>query len=87
MRKARTSEFARDSQSNDHDGAHIRNARKRPKYKTNESTAISAPLPASTQCEAGSMTALSLRRNVRRDRFQMHHYPLQARGPAYELAG
>jgi len=35
---------------------------------------------------AGGMTALSLRRSVRGDRFQMHHYRLQARGPAYELA-
>ena len=32
------------------------------------------------------MTALSLARNVRAHRFQMHHYPLQAKGPAYELA-
>ncbi len=30
--------------------------------------------PASTKCESGSMTALSLRRNVREHRFQMHHY-------------
>jgi len=28
------------------------------------------------------MSALSLTRSVRGDRFQMHHYPLQARGPA-----
>jgi len=33
------------------------------------------------------MTALSNRRNVREHRFQMHHCPLQARGPTYELAG
>jgi hypothetical protein len=31
-------------------------------------------LPASTQCEAGSMSALSLTSNVRGRRFQMHHY-------------
>ncbi|MGF6611824.1 hypothetical protein OKW45_006746 [Paraburkholderia sp. WSM4175] len=32
------------------------------------------------------MTALSLTGNVRGHGFQMHHYPSQARGPAYELA-
>ncbi|MGF6738415.1 hypothetical protein OKW47_002161 [Paraburkholderia atlantica] len=32
------------------------------------------------------MTALSLPWNVRGHGFQMHHYPCQARGPAYELA-
>jgi len=36
---------------------------------------------------AGGMTALSLKPNVRGHRFQMHHCPLQAGGPAYELAG
>ncbi|MDE1010883.1 MAG: hypothetical protein OSB38_35000 [Paraburkholderia fungorum] len=30
--------------------------------------------PPSTKCKSGSMTALSLRRKVREDRFQMHHY-------------
>jgi hypothetical protein len=30
---------------------------------------------------AGSMTALSLTRSAREHRFQMHHCPLQARGP------
>ncbi|MGF6302254.1 hypothetical protein OKW42_005607 [Paraburkholderia sp. WC7.3d] len=35
---------------------------------------------------AGRMTALSLPPNVREHGFQMHHYPFQARGPAYELA-
>jgi len=32
------------------------------------------------------MTALSLALNVREQRFQMDHCPLQAMGPAYELA-
>ncbi|MET3234319.1 UNVERIFIED_ORG: hypothetical protein ABIC54_006540 [Burkholderia sp. 1263] len=43
-------------------------------------------LPASTQCEAGRMTALSRASNARGHRFQMHHDPLQARGPASKLA-
>ena len=43
-------------------------------------------LPASTQCEAGRMTALSRTPNGRGHRFQMHHCPLQARGPASKLA-
>ncbi|CAH2937461.1 MAG: hypothetical protein CPSOU_6799, partial [uncultured Paraburkholderia sp.] len=33
---------------------------------------------------ARSMTALSLTRGARGHRFQMHHCPLQARGPTYE---
>ena len=43
-------------------------------------------LPASTQCEAGSMTALSRAPNVREHGFQMDHYPLQVGGDTYELA-
>ena len=43
-------------------------------------------LPASTQCEAGSMTALSRASNARGHRFQMHHDPLQARRPTSRLA-
>jgi len=42
--------------------------------------------PASTQCEAGGMTALSPVRSVREHRFQMHHCPLQVGGPTYKLA-
>jgi len=37
--------------------------------------------PASAEREAGSMTALSRTRSAREHRFQMHHCPLQARGP------
>jgi hypothetical protein len=36
---------------------------------------------------AGRMTALSRARNVRGHRFQMFHCPLEAKGPAYGLAG
>ncbi|CAE6697164.1 hypothetical protein R69927_00668 [Paraburkholderia domus] len=32
------------------------------------------------------MNPLSLTLKVRGHGFQMHHYPLQARGPTYELA-
>ena len=38
-------------------------------------------LPASAEREAASMTALSRTRSVREHGFQMHHDPLQARGP------
>ncbi len=38
-------------------------------------------LPASTQCEAGSKTALSRAPNVREHRFQMHHYRNGAGAP------
>ena len=38
-------------------------------------------LPPSAEREAGSMTALSRTRSVREHGFQMHHDPLQARGP------
>ena len=43
-------------------------------------------LPASTQCKAGSMTALSRARSARGHGFQMHHDPLQARRPTSRLA-
>jgi hypothetical protein len=38
-------------------------------------------VPASAEREAGRMTALSLTRNVREHRFQMHHYRGCARDP------
>ena len=47
----------------------------------NEALADRQTLPASTECEAGSMSALSLTPNVRGRRFQMHHYRGCARDP------
>ena len=39
------------------------------------------PIRDARSAEWELMSALSLTRSVRGDRFQMHHYPLQARGP------
>jgi hypothetical protein len=52
-----------------------------PPPRTNEAPVGGLTLPASTQCKAGCMTAVSLRPNVREPRFQMYHYRGCARAP------
>ncbi|CAE6796603.1 hypothetical protein R69927_04449 [Paraburkholderia domus] len=45
-----------------------------------------SPVRDARSAEWELMNALSLTPNAREHGFQMHHCPLQARGPAYELA-
>jgi hypothetical protein len=44
------------------------------------------PIRDARSAEWALTSALSRAPNVREHGFQMHHYHLQARGPAYELA-
>ncbi|RKE25957.1 hypothetical protein B0G76_7542 [Paraburkholderia sp. BL23I1N1] len=45
-----------------------------------------SPIRDARSAEWELMSPWSLTLNARGHGFQMHHYPLQARGPAYELA-
>ena len=66
-------------------GASPRRSRWPPPRK-NASERCKRTLPASTQCEAGSMTALSRAPNARGHGCQTHHRPLPTKGPTYKLA-